>query len=398
MGKIKVGLLWHSATSGNLGVGALTIANMSIAKEVAAELGLQPEFCIIGMRDAGARYVGEAEAQVFEVDWRALLSPLGCWRVTRQQNCVLDIGGGDSFAEIYGPKRFFFLWWTKCIAIAGGVPLLLSPQTIGPFTRTPYVQLARFALARARVVLARDRQSLDALSKLAPDARGVLAVDVAFALPYENRRAERGGERIRIGVNVSGLLFHEAETGRNRFGLAVDYAQLMRRFIADLVERPEVEVHLVTHAIDASGVVGNRELAEDDDERVADDLARTFPGAIRVPSFRGPTEAKSYISSLDFLVAGRMHACIGAFSAGVPVVPVAYSRKFSGLFGMLGYNWMVPVTGTDTDAAVNFLHDCLQRRAELAKDIEIGMTKVGALLEAYRTELRALFSSVAGAK
>ncbi len=143
---------------------------------------------------------------------------------------------------------------------------LLSPQTIGPFTRTPYVQLARFALARARVVLARDRQSLDALSKLAPDARGVLAVDVAFALPYENRRAERGGERIRIGVNVSGLLFHEAETGRNRFGLAVDYAQLMRRFIADLVERPEVEVHLVTHAIDASGVVGNRELAEDDDE------------------------------------------------------------------------------------------------------------------------------------
>ncbi len=398
MSKIRVGLLWHSATSGNLGVGALTIANMAIARGVAAELGLQPEFCIIGMRDAGARYVGEAEAQVFEVDWRALLSPRGCWRVMGQQDCVLDIGGGDSFAEIYGLKRFFFLWWTKCIAIASGVPLLLSPQTIGPFTRGPYTQLARFALTRARAVLARDRQSLDALSKLAPDAHGVLAVDVAFALPYQNRKAERGGGRIRVGVNVSGLLFHEAETGRNRFGLDVDYARLMRCFIADLIQRPDVEVHLVTHAIDASGVAGNRELAADDDGRVADELAKAFPGAIRVPTFRGPTEAKSYISSLDFLVAGRMHACIGAFSAGVPVVPVAYSRKFSGLFGMLGYDWMVPVKGTDTDHAVSFLLDCLQRRDELAEDIEVGMTKVRPLLDAYRAELRALFTSVTGAK
>ena len=37
----------------------------------------------------------------------------------------------------------------------------------------------------------------------------------------------------------------------------------------------------------------------------------------------------------------------------------------------------------------------LERRAELAADMANGMTKVGALLDAYRAELRALFTSVA---
>jgi hypothetical protein len=32
-----------------------------------------------------------------------------------------------------------------------------------------------------------------------------------------------------------------------------------------------------------------------------------------------------------------MHACIAALSSGVPVLPIAYSRKFRGVFGSLGY-------------------------------------------------------------
>lgn len=386
-------MLWHSANSGNLGVGALTIANMAIVKQVAVDLGFEPEFCIIGMRDAGPRYVGEDEAEVFVVDGKALLSPGGCWRIIAQQDCILDIGAGDSFAEIYGFKRFFFLWWTKMIAYIRRVPLLLSPQTIGPFTRWPYTQLAGFASTKARAVLARDPQSLEALARIAPRARGKLAVDVAFALPYADRRANQSGARTRVGVNVSGLLFHEAESGRNRFGLDVDYALLMRRFVSDLTERSDIDVHLVAHAIDASG---GREPAVDDDDRVADQLAQEFPTTIRVPSFRGPSEAKSYISSLDFLVAGRMHACIAAFSAGVPVVPVAYSRKFSGLFGMLGYDSMVPVKGLDTEQAAEFLHDCLDRKAELESEMKRGMMQVEALLDVYRSELRALLASLRG--
>lgn len=382
---IRIGLLWHSPNSGNLGVGALTVANMALARGVAEEMGLDPEFLIVGMRDHEADYIADPAVGLLVVDTRMLLGPRGCWSKFAQLDCILDIGAGDSFADIYGLKRFLFLWLTKMIAVARRVPLLLSPQTIGPFTRSPYRQLAAVAMNRAAAVIARDTKSLDVLRELAPRANAVLAVDVAFALPYADCSHLRNGERIRVGVNVSGLLFNEAESGKNRFGLDVDYAALTRELIRRLLARGDVEVHLVAHATAS-------EYAWDDDGRIADRLSGEFPQAVRVPDFVSPSAAKSYVSGLDFLVAGRMHACIAAFSAGVPVVPVAYSRKFSGLFGMLGYGWMVPVAGTDTQSALAYVEDCLARREQLAADEKAGMTKVAALLDAYKAELRALFS------
>ena len=386
---VRIGLLWHSPDSGNLGVGALTMANLALVREAATAVGVAPRFTIIGMRDTGLTYVSAEQAETVTVDGRALLSPSGCWRVIGAQDCILDIGGGDSFAEIYGAKRFFFLWLTKIMAIARRIPLMLSPQTIGPFTRASYRSLARFALEKADVVLARDNVSLEALQELAPAAHALLAVDVAFALPYDDQAGQRGGPRLRVGVNVSGLLFNEARRGVNRFGLQVNYADLMQRFLADITADPAIEVHLICH------VAGPPSRDLDNDGPVAEDLARMFPSAILAPRFAGPSEAKSYISGLDFLVSGRMHACIAAYSSGVPVVPVAYSRKFSGLFGMLEYPWLVPVKGLDTEGALAYLHDCLVRRDVLAKDIERGMSKVGALLDVYRSALVRFLTTVA---
>lgn len=384
---IRIGLLWHSLNSGNLGVGALTVANIALARQVAAELDLEPLFLIIGMRDKGAPYIDDPAVGMFAVDSRSLLAPGGCWRKFGRLDCLLDIGAGDSFAEIYGPKRFAFLWLTKMIALARRKPLLLSPQTIGPFTRAGYRQLAAFAMNRAAAVVARDAQSLGQLREMAPRAKAVLSVDVAFALPYDDGSHLRGGERVRVGINVSGLLFNEAQHGTNRFGLDVDYAALMRGLIRRLLVRGGIDVHLITHANSLSD-------RWDDDASIADQLALEFPGVLRVPDFASPSAAKSYISGLDFLVAGRMHACIAAFSAGVPVVPVAYSRKFSGLFEMLDYPWMVPVRGTGTDAAIGHIERCLAERATLAAGEAQGMRKIPPLLDAYSAELRALFSRV----
>src|SRR3546814_3014258 len=129
-------------------------------------------------------------------------------------------------------------------------------------------------------------------------------------MPVADRSAERCGVRLRVCVNVSGLLRGEAESGRNRFGLEVQYGELMRAFVRGLTARKDVEVHLISHA------TSNRDV-RDDDGQAADRFAAEFPGTIRVPDFAGPCEAKSYISSLDYLVAGRMHACIAAFSSEI---------------------------------------------------------------------------------
>ena len=378
---LSVGLLWHSVNSANLGVGALTVSDLALAREAAADLGLTPKFTILGFLDRDAPiYVSGDDILSIPVNGRALLPGGAFTRALANLDCVLDIGAGDSFADIYGRKRFAYLWATKALAIRARKPLLLSPQTIGPFDQQPETRLATWAMNRAEAVVARDPLSFDLARRLSPRARVVEAVDVAFALPFERRGASIDG--LDVGLNVSGLLFNGGYRGSNEFGMQVDYPAYTRGLIRALSARHGVRLHLICH-------VNATDMPQDDDGRVADQIAREFPSVIRAPPFRSPSDAKSYISGLDFLVAGRMHACIAAYSSRVPVVPVAYSRKFSGLFeGVLGYPHVVPVSGLSTEEAVAFTLDRFDRRDALRANIQEGSALIAGRLESYRAELR----------
>jgi colanic acid/amylovoran biosynthesis protein len=384
--EISIGLLWHATAAGNLGVGALTVGNLIAARAAAESVGLMPRFTIVEFKGdfSGEPYVSGADITKFEITGRSLVSPRGYWQRLKDFDCILDIGGGDSFAEIYGAKRFAFLAATKELAYLRGVPLLLSPQTVGPFTRQPFRAIAAHLMNKAAATLARDPQSMAAIGELAPRARAAQSIDVAFRLPFERPSRSPGGP-VEIGVNVSGLLFNGGYSGANEFGLQIDYAQTMRSFIAEQAARENTRVHLICH-------VNSDRLPKDDDGRVADLLAKEFPAVIRAPNFSSPSAAKSYIAGMDFLVGGRMHACIAAFSALVPVVPIAYSRKFSGLFqGMLNYEYQVPVSGMSTGEAVAYLHRCLENRGDLAKAIARGLPVVEGALGVYDVELQRLF-------
>ncbi|HEY0438326.1 MAG TPA: polysaccharide pyruvyl transferase family protein [Phenylobacterium sp.] len=384
---ISIGLLWHSTSAGNLGVGALTVGNLALIRQATAALGLTPHFHIMGFVDPkDPDYVTDPDVSVLGLRLQTMGPGGAYWRTLGQLDCVLDIGGGDSFTDIYASRRYTLIWLSKALAIARGVPLMLSPQTIGPFSRQPHSALATWAMSHCDVIMARDPMSFEVTRKMAPKARVVQTVDVAFALPFE-RRIKADPAITEVGVNVSGLLYREDPKTRD-FGMHVDYVAYTRRLIAWLRQQPGVVVHLISH-------VNSDVRPEDDDRALAARLAAEFPGVVKAPNFVSPSAAKSYISGLDFLVAGRMHACIAAYSSGVPVVPVAYSRKFTGLFeGVLGYRHLVPVTGMDADQAFEFTVDRFSRRAELKGEIAQGNAKVADLLEAYGAELRRLFAQV----
>ena len=377
--EIRIGLLWHSINSGNLGVGALTESNLLLARRALEKAGLTPRFTTIGFKDQGGSYTSVEET--VRINGRFLLNPAGYWKTLGKFDCLLDIGGGDSFSDLYGAKRFGYLWLTKALALARRKPLLLSPQTIGPFTGKRYRKLAGRVMEGADAVFARDTLSMAAIRDIAPKARAFQSIDVAFALPYTP--ADRVPGRLRVGINVSGLLFNRALERAGKQGLGYDYALLARQLIGALLADEQVQVELFCH-------VSAPEQPDDDDSAVADQLAQEFPGVTRVPGFSSPSEAKSYISGLDFVIAGRMHACIAAYSAGVPFVATAYSRKFSGLFGMLEYPAILPMD-RDTGSALSFILSQLGSRDELRISIRRGGEQIEMLLDRYETYLQAFF-------
>lgn len=390
---LMVGLLWHSSNSDNFGVGALTVSQIALIDKAAEAAEVEVSYRIFGWRDSRESYVIGPNIDAVPMRTRDLVPLVGSFgKNIRACDLVLDIGAGDSFADIYGVKRFIKTISAKLHVLAGGRPLVLSPQTLGPYDRPWARRLALYVIRRARAVFTRDQLSTKFVREIGFTGEVREASDVALRLPYEELTvALNPSERLRFGINVSGLLFNGGYTGRNQFGLATDYATLVRSILLEFTARGDCEVHLVGHVISDT-------IPVEDDYRVAALLGEEFPGAVVAPKFGSPSEAKSYIAGLDFFAGARMHACIAAFSSGVPVIPMAYSRKFAGLFGTLGYERTVDCRSDTAETILAALREGFENRAALAVESEAARDEGQKRLNGYVNFLTELLRESARAK
>jgi colanic acid/amylovoran biosynthesis protein len=148
---LTVGLLWHSSNSPNLGVGALTVSNIAIVEKVAAEIGIAVSFKVLQWNDPEPVYVTDDNVEVVRLRGRHVLFHPHLLSKLRQCDLVLDISGGDSFADIYGARRFAFNALGKASVLASRRPLVMSPQTVGPFSRGWAKQLAGLFMRASRM-------------------------------------------------------------------------------------------------------------------------------------------------------------------------------------------------------------------------------------------------------
>lgn len=382
--KVTMALLWHSMNSDNLGVGALTLSNAEILRAAARQAGVSPQFLAMSWQDPRPDYGTWPDTENLHFRTRHIPGPSGpLAEGLKRADIVVDIGGGDSFADIYGAKRFFTIWATKMHAIRMGKPMILSPQTIGPFDTQYARPLARWAMNRSKLVVSRDAPTTAFLKEMKVRDELVLeATDVAMRLPYDPPTLRDPGGKVKVGLNVSGLLMNGGYTQSNQFGLKSDHPALIRRIIGLFHGRDDVELHLVGH-------VQSKEIAVEDDHRANEALAKEFPGVIVSPFFTSPIEAKSYIAGLDFFMGARMHATIAAFSSGVPVVPMAYSRKFAGVFGTLGYDRIADCKHDSDDEIVARIQHGFENRDLLAEEIRAALVGVNARLDRYTEKVAA---------
>jgi polysaccharide pyruvyl transferase WcaK-like protein len=386
---IRICLIMHSTRSDNLGVGALTVSEVEILRGIGRDLGRPLAITVMDWKDVRAPYVSGPDVRLVDLDMKTMLNPFGFFATVLRQDLVIDIGAGDSFADIYGSGRLNRMFVMKYLTHLARAPLVMAPQTVGPFTKPVSTFLARLSMRLCAIVATRDRLSTEAARRMGFQGSLIEASDVALRLPYDPPPARAAGGPVKVGINVSGLLMGGGYTGKNEFGLTMDYPGLMRDLIRHFQALPGTEVHLVPHVIVAAG----RRAAEDD-YRASAALAEEFPGSVLAPAFPSPSEAKTYIAGLDFFMGARMHACIAAFSSGVPVVPMAYSRKFAGLFGTLGYDRTVDCTTESTPAILAKIAAAYDDRATLAAEAATALALGRSKLGAYETALKALIARV----
>lgn len=305
------------------------------------------------------------------------------WPVLRHlRSCSLAaaISGGDSFSDMYGSRRFFYVVLPQVLALTAGVPLVLLPQTIGPFRTRLCGWVARQLLAKAHLVYSRDQKGLAytrALLRRSPsDDRVRFCYDVGFVLQparepppsAEQLTSLRKAGHLVVGVNVSGLLAMGGYNRRNMFGLQADYQRLMRSILDRVLQVPQVVVVLVPH------VFGTHN--PESDEAVCRKLYHTAGTAygsrlLLATAANNQRTAKALIGNCDFFIGSRMHACIAALSQTVPAVGVAYSDKFAGVMRSLELERLVIDIREENEAhAVERIAALLATRDEIRAHLQ----------------------------
>lgn len=378
---IKVGIIWANIDSPNLGVSALVYSTLVIFEEISKRTGVRFEYLLWGSKlqncsiDVNGRNIkikqvpyflgGDIIRYIKNLIKRPLVF-LNYRYISDLKKCdiLVDTGEGDSYADIYGIERFRHFDYIKSKCLNTNRSYILLPQTIGPFNTLEAQRKARQSLNKVSAVIARDFQSYKFCQSLASDSKVLRSIDMAFFLPFNKIKLPES-DKIKLGINISGLLWEGGYTQNNQFGLKENYKNLIVEIINNLYQSKLFEIHFVGH-------VNGEDNEIDDDWHILKHLKDIYPDAILAPKFKSPIDAKSYISSLDCFIGARMHACIAAISSGVPVLPMAYSRKFNGLFiDTLKYPLLIDLTRDNTRESIMKIDDFLLNLESTKKRIQL---------------------------
>lgn len=307
-------------------------------------------------------------------------------KAIQEADIIGSIAGGDSFSDIYGIGRLVYVTLPQILVQLLAKPLVLLPQTLGPFKSRFARAVARSIVGRSKMVYTRDPDGLDAVRVLAGRDHGQLsfAYDMGFALEPSIRTeripswmADYNTSIPLVGLNVSGLLYIGGYTRSNMFGIKMDYRRLIHDLIEIMVRKHGAQVMLVPHVL-GTGV--DSESDADACRNIYENTGESLRRSIHlVDEEYDQHEIKALIGRSNFFIGSRMHACIAAMSKCIPAVGLAYSRKFHGVFGSVGMEELViDIRECDKDAVIAAVGQAYQRREELRATLEANIPDVRA--------------------
>ncbi|MHC8608823.1 polysaccharide pyruvyl transferase family protein [Paenarthrobacter ureafaciens] len=354
---MKALILWADAGSPNLGVRVLAKGMEQLLRRAF------PDIAVDSLADsANESGVGLSGRHVA----RELYSRQGhIGNYFRQYDVVVDIGGGDSFSDIYGLKRLTLMKQVHRICHRVGVPLIIGPQTIGPFDSSLARWMGRSMIRSSAMSIARDSKSAQYSTTIGAPV-SLTATDVVFALDRPEIEDRNG-----VVVNVSGLLWDSSNHGDHSA-----YQNHVRRLVDGLLEGGR-EVTFVAHVLDSP--------SQDNDSRIIPNLEAIYGSDASYVIPRDLTHARHLLGSSEAVVGSRMHACLNALSVGTQAVAWAYSRKFAPLLGDLGWDQVVDL-GSVTDPAEMTLEFLANENAssQIAELNSRAEHKLAAVVDALR--------------
>lgn len=378
---LKVGLLFHSFSNSNLGVGALAISECELLQHICDRSNIELEIiCFESKVDDLYSDATSAHVSLIQTSY----NPIRMIRCFNECNIIIDATAGDSLTDIYGIKNFIRIFLIKFYSILSKPSIILAPQTIGPYRSKITKIIADIYLFFVKKIFIRDELSKTVIPTRLKN-KVTIATDMAFALPYSPEKTLKANSKT-VGFNISGLLYSGGfNLGRSD---SFSYRKLCLSII-DMFINKGYEVYLVPH------VVGGINDDVDNDTKISLDICKNDSRIKMAPLFKNPIEAKSYISQFDIFIGSRMHATIAALSSGVFTIPLAYSRKFQGVFDPLGYKTTLDMQYMSEKDILDQIKEILSKEIAIKSNIKHTTAVAKRKLYRYETYLEEVIRDIA---
>ena len=365
---MRIGLLGFCFQDENKGCEALTYSFINMLRENLDDL----EICNLSENRLGEIPINFPSIKFFHHRLR-IKKPIDTINFLNELDWVYDITYGDGFSDIYNSRFVLMTTLQKLFVVKSKTPLVLLPQTYGPFKNRLLERFASYVIKKSQVVYVRDRLSKEYVKKIS-GVKAVETTDLAFALPYE--RIDFETTKIKVGINVSGLLWNGGFDGnKNQFGLTVSYRDYIEELLKYLLSDDKYEVYIIPHVLELY------ESSHDGDIEVCKHIKEKYSIRYMCENKTSSIDIKSYIAGMDIFIGARMHSTIAAFSSGVATIPFSYSRKFEGLYGDLDYPFLIYGKSDTTEEAIKKTIKYIKEYDKLLEASKVSMQYVKEMLK-----------------
>lgn len=256
--------------------------------------------------------------------------------LNEMKNCDLVVSYSDeNFKEAasYLPLNIYWIltWWSMLVSRTWdvlvakyfGKPVVMFPNSVGPFRTLIGRFISKRALKSCNIVLVREPISYKIVESLGCDIPSILTFDTTWTFRSVKSSPVKVDSRPAVGVSLGfyAQVFSEDEIEKQTRVFAETFDEAIRRF--------GFHIFFVPHYIS-----GFRYDDLEISKMVVQKMERK--GKAEILEIESADEFKAFLDDMDLVVSAKMHPAVLALSGGVPTLCIAYDHKQTGLFDSLG--------------------------------------------------------------
>jgi colanic acid/amylovoran biosynthesis protein len=309
--------------------------------------------------------------------------------IKEMKRCDLVIGSGGGYfwsnrRRLPGPM-FLQNYLHLLIPCLLRKPVILFPQSFGPFFNTTVARFIRELLNREEVVrvFVREEISRDVVHELVEQENRHkidICPDVAFCLDRTAVREPLARLRLPkpiVGVTVRQWDFPDHPARTEKIHKQAEYL----RAVADAC----LKIHREWHASIMVFAQARGPGAFEDDSGISDELVQLLKQSmpaervarITLPRAVHPTELLRLLSTVDLLIATRFHSAIFAFLAEIPAISIAYQPKSTGIMSSLGFDrYSLDIAAVDPATISELAGEILEQHEDITATVARRMERV----------------------